>query len=372
MGFLDVLMGGRKPKQFDPTLLPNLELLKALPPGPFRDQAMRELMESGQGTSDIAYDQIRGLPGYLDRYDSQLADSVRSLTGIQGQIESAAGFNPYINYYSSPEAALNRMRGQANQELDSAFGRYGTFGQQYSDEIAQINAGLGARNITRSGVGSRAFEDASLRQAAKRNEASAQRNQMIEQNMLKLLDGFNQNQALKGQMYGQSANIGKALADISNQQYNNRLNTGQTLAGIGQSNLLQGAGLETQGRQERIQRDAYNTNLRNQQTIYNNQLVNNAGMMNTQAENSYRASRPGLLSTIGQVAGLVGSIGSMAGGMFGGMGGAAGGLGKASGAIGNVARGFGGGSSSFSPSYDSGSTYGSSNFTPLYSLTNNY
>lgn len=330
---------------FNPLDLSNINLqlqqLGALPPSPYRDAAIQQLTSSIQPLQQQSQEAYAGITPALNNYTQTANGLVGKLGNVSDQFLSlgSKGANPYLTYYSNPGQTEGRLSDIQQKSVDAAFNENGTVGGEALQRMGQVMSQNARNGVLNSGNNRRQLEAERMRLMQAKNQASADGQKFVQGTMQNVFSNYNQGLGQQGQFLTGASNASAQAGQIANQIPQNQMQAATLFGNDYRNTLGLQSSMETQARNEQIQREQQNNAIANQQAMAKFNQQGSQAVSNWQGQNTLQQNTPtfgeSLLSgftsglsgglPLGQLAGNSSSSGGSSGsggflGMFGGGG----------------------------------------------------
>ena len=320
--FLNRREGGRY--SYNPLDLSNISLelqrLGALPPSPYRDAAIASLSSSIQPLQQQSKQAYANIMPSIENYGRTADDLVGRLGGITNEYMSLGsdGANPYLVYYNDPGGTEGRLTDIKNRDVNAAFSEYGTQGGEALQRMGQVMSQNARRGILNSGYNRRQMEAERMRLMQAKNEALAKGEQFVQGTMQNVFTNYNDGLRNRAAFLSGAANAAGQAGQIAGAIPEFNLKAGQMLGNDYRNTLGLQSSMETQKRNEQIQRDQQNNALANQEKMAKFNMQGNQAVSNWQGQNNLQQSTPNFLESALQGATSLMPYGSYLGSLGGG------------------------------------------------------
>lgn len=329
IGGISNLLGRRKGGRysFNPLDLSGinlqLERLGSLPASPQRDAAIQQLQGSIQPLQQQSQSAYAGISPALENYAQTAGNLVGKLGNVSDQFLSlgAKGANPYLTYYSNPGGTEGRLADIQQRAIDAAYNENGAVGGEALQRMGQVMSSNARAGILNSGHNRRQLEAERSRLMNLKNQASAEGQKFVQGTMENIFSNYNQGLGQQGQFLSGASNASAQAGQIANQIPQNQLQAAARLGEDYRNTLGFQTSLETQARNEQINRQVQNNAIANQQALTKYNQDASQATSNWSGKNEMQKNTPSIFSSALQGASNLAPWGSVIGGALGSFGG---------------------------------------------------
>lgn len=294
------MMGKKKGGKysFNPLDLSNINLqlqqLGQLPPSPYRDAAIQQLTSSIQPLQQQSQTAYSGITPALNNYTQTANGLVGKLGNVSDQFLSlgAKGANPYLTYYSNPGGTEGRLADIQQKSVDAAFNENGTVGGEALGRMGQVMSQNARNGVLNSGMNRRQLEAERMRLMQAKNQASAEGQKFVQGTMQNVFSNYNQGLGQQGQFLTGASNASAQAGQIANNIPQNQMQAAQLLGNDYRNTLGLQSSMETQARNEQIQREQQNNAIVNQQAMAKFNQQGSQAVSNWQGQNTLQQNTP--------------------------------------------------------------------------------
>jgi hypothetical protein len=187
--------------------------------------------------------------------------------------------------------------------------------------MGQVMSSNARAGILNSGHNRRQLEAERSRLMNLKNQASAEGQKFVQGTMQNIFSNYNQGLGQQGQFLSGASNASAQAGQIANQIPQNQLQAAERLGADYRNTLGFQTSLETQGRNEQINRQIQNNEIANQQALTKYNRDASQATSNWSGKNEMQKNTPSIFSSALQGASNLAPWGSIIGGALGSFGG---------------------------------------------------